>query len=186
MPKLKKAKRPWYTRLTKRTLLLIGVALVLLIGGGFAYAQFRDEQPSDQPVVDDTSEQNDDYINLNPPTEEEKQETEANKKALAEDRPSPPPTSNGKKQVTPVITSATASEVNAYVPGIFEDGGTCTATATRGSQIETTSSSGFENYNTTSCAPLKFSPALSGSGWSVVVSYSSSTAQGKSEAEPVN
>src|SRR3989344_1064338 len=179
MPKLKKAKRPWYTRLTKRTLLLIGVALVLLIGGGFAYAQFRDEQPSDQPVVDDTSEQNDDYINLNPPTEEEKQETEANKKALAEDRPSPPPTSNGKKQVTPVITSVDGGKVYAYVPGIFEDGGTCKATATKGSQTKPAQSTAFANVSDTSCAPISIS--LSGSGWSVVVSYSSSTSQGQSE-----
>ena len=183
MPKVKKAKRPLFSRLTKRPLLVLGVALVLLIVGGLTYSQIKNRQPSDQPAADNTSSQSDDYINLNPPTEQDKQEAEANKKSLAEDQPAPPPASSGKKQVTPFITSASRSEVNAYVPGIFEDGGTCTATATKGSQARTASSNGFANVSYTSCQPIHWS--LPDGSWSVIVSYSSSKAQGKSEPQIV-
>ncbi|HLG91154.1 MAG TPA: hypothetical protein VI336_03305 [Candidatus Saccharimonadales bacterium] len=182
MPKRKKTKWPLFARLTKRPLLTLGVVLALLIGGGLAYAQLKDNQPANQPAGASDN-QSDGYINLNPPTEQDKQDAEANKKSLAEDRPSPAPSSNGKKEVTPIITSVSSSEVKAYVPGIFEDGGKCTATATRGSQTETASSNGFADVSKTSCAPLK-NLSIPGAGWSVVVSYSSSTSQGKSEPWP--
>jgi len=184
MPYHKKTRRPLLARFKKRPLLVLGVVLLLLVTGAIAYTQIRDEETANQPASDASDQESGDYINLNPPTEEDKQETEANKKSLSEDRPSPPPTSNGKKQVTPVITSVDGGKVYAYVPGIFEDGGTCKATATKGSQTKTAKSTAFANVSDTSCAPISIS--LSGSGWSVVVSYSSSTSQGQSEAFEVN
>jgi cytoskeletal protein RodZ len=185
MPKVKKAKRPLFSRLTKRPLLTLGIVLALLLGGGLAYAQLKSNQPSNQPASNASDRQSGDYINLTPPTEQDKNDAAQNKKNLANDTPSPPSTvPDGKKEVTPVITNASTSEVRAYVPGIFEDGGTCKATATKGSQTVTKSSAGFADVNKTSCVPIKWS--LAGSGWSVILSYSSSTAQGKSEAYSVD
>ena len=181
MPKLKKSSRSVFKRFSKRPLLIVGVALVLLVGGGIAYAQFKDSQ---SPGADSSESQSGDYINLNPPTDQEKQQADKNKKSLAEEPSPPPPTSNGKKQVTPQIISASLSEVRAYVEGVFEDGGTCTATATSGTQTKTATSKGFKNVSYTQCEPIGWS-LLSGS-WSVVVSYSSSNAQGNSEAYQVN
>lgn len=177
MTKSRKSKRSLFTRLSKRPLLVVGVALALLIGGGLIYNQLRGSQYANEPSASDT--QSGDYVNLNPPTEQEKQDAEENKKALAEEPSPPAPTSNGKKQVNPEITYADHSEVRAYVPGIFEEGGTCTATATKGTQTETASSKGFKNVSYTQCEPIEWS--LPSGVWSVVVSYSSSTAQGKSE-----
>ena len=182
MPKSKKYKRSLFARFSKRPLLVIVLSLVLLIGGGLAYNQLNDNRSANESAPDSSDTQSGDYVNLDPATEQDKQETEENKKSLAE-APGPPPTSNGKKQVTPLISSADRSEVRAYVPGIFEDGGTCTATATKGAQTETAISKGFKNVSDTQCMPIEWS-LLSG-GWSVVVSYSSSTAQGKSEPSEV-
>lgn len=177
MYKSKRSRRSLFARLTSRPLLLI-VALVLLGIGGVVYNQIRNAPSANKPLAEDI--QSGEYINLNPPTEQEKRDAEENKKALAEDRPTPqPPTSNAKKQVAPEITFADRSEVRAYVPGIFEDGGTCTATATKGTQTQAKSSEGFKNVSDTQCAPIEW--ALSGNGWSVVVGYNSKTAQGKSE-----
>lgn len=154
--------------------------LLLLIGGG-SYIGLKDDNA---PKNDANQTAEEDYINLDPPTEEEKTETEENKKSISEDSPAPPASNNGKKQVTPVITSADRSEVRAYVTGIFEDGGTCTATATKGAQVKTATSSGFADFNKTTCAPITIS--LPDGGWSIVVSYSSSTAEGKSQPYEVD
>ncbi len=182
MSRPKKIKRPLLKRLTKRPV-IVASALILLIGAGLAYNQFKDGKDAYESAASDP--QSGEYINLNPPTEQEKKDAEENKKTLAEE-PSPPapPTSDGKKQVTPEIVSADRGEVRAYVPGIFEDGGTCTATATKGSQTETATSTGFGNVSYTQCEPLKWSLPIG--EWSVVVSYSSSTAKGSSEAFVVN
>lgn len=157
--------------------------MVLLIGGGLAYNQFKDNRATTGSTSSDTQSGN--YINLNPPTDQEKKDAEENKKSLAEEPSPPSPTANGKKQVTPEISSATRSEVRAFVSGIFEDGGTCTATATKaGESSITAAKKGFKNVSYTQCEPIIWS--LPDSGWVVVVSYSSNTAEGQSESQIVN
>ena len=179
MPRPKTTKRSLLKRLTNKPVIAV-LALILLIGAGLAYNQFRDGQDAYDSASSDPQSGN--YVNLDPPTEQEKKDADANKKTLVEEPGTPaPPPSDGKKQVTPEIASADRSEVRAHVPGIFEDGGTCTATATKaGESPITASSKGFGNYSDTKCEPISLS--LPSGGWSVVVSYSSSTAKGSSEA----
>lgn len=171
-------KVPFLHRRWARLILLI---LVLAGGSVLAYAQLRGDKPKD---IESSSSQ-DSYVNLNPPTEQERQATDEHKRDLANQPAPTPPSNGGKKSVTPVITSSTKSEVYAYVPGVFEENGICKATATLGNLTETAASEGFGNVNYTSCAPMKFTPALGSGTWSIVVSYSSATSEGKSNVYKV-
>lgn len=164
--------RPGYRKYFSKRLLPV-VLVLALIAADFVYSQRRDKTPPPQDGQPTAP-----YINLGPPTEEQKNP--------ARDNPNPPPSqtnpSSGKKTVTPVITSADKSEVRAYVPGIVEDGGTCTATFTHGQDTVNASSKAFSNVSYTSCKPITLNGPLNISGkWTVVVSYSSVTSEGKSE-----
>lgn len=146
-----------------------------------------EDGPSNADVA--TAAQEESYVNLDPPTEEEKQQAQNRKDEIvtqSESQSSPPVSPDGKKQVTPVITSADENAVRAYIPGIIEDGGTCTATlAKSGSQTVTVSSEGVANVSQTVCAPSISDKNLSSGQWSVVLSYSSSKSGGKSAAYPL-
>lgn len=93
--------------------------------------------------------------------------------------------SSSKKKVTPVITYASNSSsdkrVFGYVPGIVEGDGTCTFTFSgNGSVVKKTD--GVEDVSKTNCATTP----PSGSGWSVVLAYSSDQAEGISQKVKVN
>lgn len=178
----RKNKKPFYKN---KPWLLIVIVVLLLGGGALAFRQFSNDRNTDQDTTQ-TSDNSENSVNISPPTEEEKKETAENKDSLVQDHPRPAPTNpaDGKKQVTPIITSANGTDVRAYVTGIFEDGGTCTATATKTGQTKTASSTGFADFNKTTCAPIKL--ALSGSGWTVTVNYNSATASGTSAPFEVN
>ena len=148
---------------------------ILIVGAAWAIAAHHDT-PRGSSTNSSTPPN---YVNLNPPTEAEKKDAQANKDNLAQPPSPPPTTSSGKLQVTPVVTSATKTQVSGYVAGVFEDGGSCTATLTKGSQTITGKSSGFADANHTTCAPISLSGVDSGA-WSVVLSYSSAKAEGKS------
>lgn len=166
-----KTKKP---RSKKKIALLVAAAVVLLVGGAFAgWYMLKSDEPAAPPGV-----------KLEPATKEEKSETDAHKDALvkqqqdqsANDSSSP----SGKKQVSVIITNASADSVNAYISGVFEEGGTCSATFTQGGTTVTRTSVGFANVSYTQCAPI--TPDLPNSnGWSVVVSYTSPAAEGRSE-----
>lgn len=113
-------------------------------------------------------------VTLSPPTQEEKKQTDVYKNAIVNDSKATPSASS-KKTSTVFISSASASGVNAYVTGVFEDDGTCTVTATQGSQVFTKSSAGFQNVSYTQCAPISWDAALGSGSWGIVVTYSSST-----------
>src|SRR3989344_1757837 len=167
----RKSRKSWFVR---NRILVIVVTLLLSAGGAWVFNAYS------KPDKTDGATSNGSYINLSPATNEEKQETEAHKNELSQP-PSSTPTSNGKKQITPIITSATQDQVSAYVAGIFEDEGTCTATLTKGSKTVTKTSEGFKNVSYTSCAPINVSGSVTEKGtWNVIVSYSSTTAQGTS------
>jgi hypothetical protein len=169
------ANRNIKSRILSRKALLIAVAvLIILVAGGWGYARWGDNESS-KPTAED-SQGSGDYVNNNPPTDEELQETEQNKQSIIEQS-----SSNISGAITPIITSASRSEVRAYVSGVFEDGGTCTATATKGSQTRTASSEGIADVNKTTCRPMDFSPALTSGSWSVTVTYNSAKGTGKSD-----
>lgn len=169
-----------YPRSNKKrvfTLLLLSMATTGLIVFGYVY------------VTQKNSEDTKKYPGT---TEEEKKETEARKKQLVKDNEAKlnPPGDNDRSihEVSPVITSANKIDnqvvVAAYVPGVFEDGGTCTMTATNNGQTVADQVVGFGNVSTTNCPPFRVdvSKFPFGGSWSVVVSYSSQQSKGVSQA----
>ena len=170
-----KSKRPNLKRLLKYRLLLVPLLLLIIVG--IALARHDKGSPTTtRPVSPPTSSP----VNLNPPTAQEKQETEQHKNEIAQQTTPPPSPTYSKKQATPIITDASRQRVLAYVSGVVENGGTCTATATNGSTTRTTSSQAVYDASTTDCAPLNFSPALGAGTWTVVVAYQSSASYGQS------
>ena len=160
-----------------RNRVLVLIAVLLLLAGG-VWAIRAHNQPAksgDKTPEGGTS------VNLNPPTEEEKQQTEAHKGQISQPSQPAAASNSGKKQVTPIITNASQEQINAYVPGVFEEGGSCAATLTKGNKTVTKTSTGFQNVSYTSCAPINISGQLTERGtWSLVLSYNSTTAEGKS------
>ncbi|MES1986673.1 MAG: hypothetical protein V4440_01340 [Pseudomonadota bacterium] len=126
-------------------------------------------------------------VRLSPPTDAEKASGDQAKDKIVQNKDGEtatpqPTTADGKKLVSVVITDASTANLTAYANGVLEDGGICTATFTQGTTIVTRTSSGFSNVSYTQCAPI--TPNLPTSGnWSVVVSYSSNTAEGTSTAQ---
>jgi Sec-independent protein translocase protein TatA len=122
-----------------------------------------------------------DGVNYGPTTEQERQETEQHKDDLANDTPETPQTdSGGLNVVTPVISYADSQSVSAYIPEVFEEGGTCTAMLLNGSASVTRESAGFGNASYTQCAPIDISGTGAGKGWTVQVEYSSTKSKGSS------
>jgi hypothetical protein len=154
---------------------IVVVALVVLAGAGIAVRHFTTNSVKTTPSG----------VKLTPPTVAEKASGDTTKdQIVAEKNATPTPTQasgNGKKQVTPVISYAGADRLNAYVSGVLEDSGTCTATFTQGTSVITRTSSGFSNVSYTQCAPI--TPNLPAGSWSVIVTYSSANAQGTSQAQ---
>jgi hypothetical protein len=160
-------------KLSRKTLIAGGLVIVLLsaTAGFFVYRHFNSREVPPAP----------EGINLGPATKEEKTQSDNAKDAIVANQEAQQNSSNSssKKTAAVLISSASASNVSSYVTGIFEDGGTCTATFTQAGTTVTRTSEGFKNVSYTQCAPI--SPNLPNAGqWSVVVSYSSSTAEGKS------
>lgn len=171
-----KKHKPTINFKTSKILLLAAVVAVLVVGMVFWLKADRSNAPAAN-----TSPTDEKPYKLEPATEQEKSETEQHKDSLVKP-PAPPPTPGptGKKQVSVVITSAAADNVSAYVSGVLEEGGTCTAVFEKDGQSVTRTSEGFSNVSTTNCAPI--TPSLPGSGtWNLTVSYNSAAAEGKTQ-----
>lgn len=184
-----KSKRLFGLKLTQSKLLLLSVVAIIVLGAGaIAWARYAENdspESSEQSSDSDGSSANSD-VDLSPPTDEDRAETEAHKQDLGNQQNSAS-SSSGKKQVTPVIVNKDKNGASAYVQGVFEDGGTCTATFVHGQDKVTASSKGFKNVSYTSCEPMTLPGPLNIEGdWTVTVTYSSSTAEGKSAPETFN
>lgn len=129
-------------------------------------------------------------VNYGPTTDEEKRADEQHKQDLSNQSDNSQPAS-GTKTVQPVITYAAQSgnqiEVDTFVSGVVEDGGTCTLKLTQGGTTVTKTTQGVRNATTTACPAFFVNRSeLSASGtWTAVVSYSSTTAQGSSSAKTI-
>jgi hypothetical protein len=135
---------------------------------------------------DNPSPQTSNGINYGPPTSTEKQDSQdAKSRDLQDSTSTPSVDSSGKKQVSVQIISASRSSIKANVIGVFEDGGTCTATLNKNGQTKTFTSSGISSSNYTQCEPIALT-GISDGGWSSVVSYSSNTAAGQSQPLTIN
>lgn len=146
----------------------LAIASLIVLGGSVytAYGVTKGDGP-DQPAEITTPDG--EKIVVETTTEVEAKETEEHKKDLAQDNSQKPASSPSL-----VITEANGSVVRFYVNGVFEDGGTCTATATQGPQTVTRTSTGFKNVSYTQCPPIQWN--LPSGSWEVVVKYKSDTA----------
>ena len=156
------------------------VVLAFLISGGIYLFSRGDNAPEIKTPSDTLN------VNTQPATEQEKTETEQHKKEL----PSASDTSistGQKKTVKPIMTDTSNNSVKAYVSGVFEDGGTCTAVFTKDGKTLTKISTGFEYVSYTQCAPINYeSGFLSAGKWTVTVKYSSTVAEGVSEPQTID
>lgn len=170
-------------RKSARKLVLIALStLSILLLAGFGLAKILDDGSGQGTTAGEDA-------SLKPATSEEKQESESRKEEIVEEQKSQnsADSSSDIKSVTVVITEANSTGVRGYVQGIFEEGGTCTATATQGPQTITKTSTGFQNVSYTQCAPINWAPSLSGGSWTVSLSYKSAAASGRtSRAIEVN
>jgi hypothetical protein len=155
--------------LTRKKLLIGVLALGVLSALVFGYLQLRD---SSHAVTSDGE-----SVNLKPATKTEKQEAENKKKEIVQEQQEAAAKTSGSgnsttdSQVT--ITAADEREVRAFVSGIFEEGGTCTAKATQGTKSITAQSEGFGNVSYTQCAPITWPTLLSSGFWNIAFTYQS-------------
>lgn len=170
----------------KHKKLLISVAVIIVVaalGGTYVWHVKAAK-------ADGNSSTSGQKVNLAPPTQADTERDEANKQRIVDESQNGGSSSSGqtsnKKSVTPVISYAGvydgSVQVGSYVPGVFENGGTCTATFTNGSKTVVKTTQGTTNSNSVSCPaitaqPSEFTPKGS---WNVVVSYDSATATGSS------
>ena len=171
-------------RLSKKSLLIVLATTLVVAGGAFALLKTT----PDKPVTATTGS---DGINYGPATSAEKKEAEQNKKQV-EQRvaiQNQAPGNNNSKQrtVQPVIVDANqyneVIEVSAYVPGVVESGGTCTATLQSGDSRIIRAVPGVADATTTRCPifSIKRSELPTGGSWKATVSYTSVAAAGTSE-----
>lgn len=180
----------------KRKLLVLLVVAVLLIAGGvYAYTQQKSESSTPQPT---SSPNPQGAINLEPATEQDKQAVDNTKETTINRSQEPAGQPRGGDRddrgvVKPIITyggqtqPGSPVEVGGYVPGVFEEGGTCTAKFTNGSNTFSKAVKAVRSANSTDCPAMvatfgEFSPK---GNWSVVISYESITSVGTSDGKTI-
>jgi hypothetical protein len=168
------------TKKSKIILFVVGLLVVAAAVVGYSLVNREDKAP--QTAAPES------VINYEPATEDEKQQAEDAKDRIVaqqEAENSDTPTNEGRRTVDPVITYAGTDEVNAFISGVVEDGGTCTLTASQQSKSFTRKSSASRNASTTDCAAFTLSSSdFNNKGeWSVTVSYSSPTSTGTSKPQ---
>src|SRR3990167_9322123 len=124
------------------------VVAILLIGG-FLIAR-NDKTPNTKNPAGELT------VNTQPATEQEKTETEQHKEQLPSASNSTGQNTNDgstntgqKKTVKPTVTDISNNSIKAYVSGVFENDGSCTAVFTKDGKTLTKSSLGFENVKPT-------------------------------------
>lgn len=175
---------------TRSKFIVVGLA-VLVAGSVGTYAYFNS---NDKSLGTQEAEQaGDDFINLNPPTDEEKQAGDKQKASLEDQsrQNSESSQESGIKTVTPIITSWGQADgkvqVAARVPKVLEDGGTCTLTMVRAGKSVSATRKGVSNVSEVSCGYISIpSTKLSSGTWSASVSYSSPVAKGTSKTISIN
>ncbi len=173
------------TQQKKRVKLLVTVAVLVVLAAVsvFVGVKMRTPNTTPQPTPGFTEK-----LDLNPATDQEKQQAEdAKNEIVKKDEQATQQQASNLRTVVPTIIDAGQYgqniEVRAFVSAIYENGGTCTFTFAKGAQKITKTSPGVKDATTTRCTNLSVPKGEFSSGsWSVVVSYSSSTASGSSSA----
>jgi hypothetical protein len=174
------------SRLTRNKKLLIGTGLVVLVASvavGLSVYINR-HRNSTVSVTTDTGQ----TVNYSPATKAERKEANDKKDEIVkeqEQKQADTATPNNKASVKPTITNTTGS-VNAYVSGIFEEGGTCTAIFTKASTTLTKTTPGFQNVSYTQCAPINLETGFLSTGqWTLIVKYDSEKSSGSSDPQTI-
>jgi hypothetical protein len=175
-------------KITKKLIVISATALAVAVVG--VLFTIRANHQASQVVL---APDNTDGINYEPATEEEKQQAEDNKDKLTDriNQESQQPTGS-KRQVNVQITSAEQTgsgeiEIYAYVSGVTENGGTCTALFTKDGEKVAKTSVGVQDATTTLCTPIRFpkTELPSTGNWSIVMGYTSSVAEGSSSPSEI-
>lgn len=175
-------------RITTKRIIILSTLLSSVIIAGSIY--FFASISSNEPTPDSGG------VEYDGPTPQELVETEAHKDEVVkqmdiEKASEQTKSSQAKKNVIPVITNSAQNGNNvlitAYIPGIFEEGGTCKLEVSKDSNTITRSNSAFANATTTDCKPFKLarSDFLSNGNWKVKITYSSKSAQGTSQVSTI-
>ncbi len=163
---------------------LLGLGVLLLVVTLFLVNKQDNASPATSTTPADVAPNT---VKNEPATAEEKAEAENHKDDLVKqmnDEAAGP--ESGTRSVTPVITAinqnGTEITVNAYVGNVFEDGGTCSLTATKNGNTVSKTSQAFANATTTDCAPLRLERASFNEAgeWNFIIKYTSSSSQGSS------
>lgn len=162
----------------KKKIALLLILTIAIAVGAFAYFQMRDNDSAN------------DSINYNPPTKNEREAADSQKDKNIEREKADNNQVSQKAEIVVVDASQYGDtvEVRAYISNIYEDGGSCTATITNGSQTVSRDTKGFKDATTTQCEPFNIPrSAFSSAGdWQAKVSYSSAAAKGESSAQTIN
>lgn len=177
----------------RRTILIVTLIIALVLITVFAYSFFRSPQKKAAGSGSSTSASSTKpagTINLNPPTPAEKQAADSQKDTIIKQQQAANQgTSAGSNQkvVIPSITYADTSEVDAYIPGIVENGGSCTLTAIQNSKSFTKKVVAIADASTTRCQNFNLTQNdFSSTGtWQLTVRYDSSDASGTSAIRTV-
>lgn len=157
----------------KKWLLLVFTIIFILglIGTAYWFNSSKDEpqNPTDTEA-----------INYDPPTDEDAQDVQNRKEEIVKEDQDEQAQSSTKKEITPILTEASKTRVFGYIGGVVEEGGSCTFTFT-GNGTVVKKSGGVADVSKTNCATTP----PNGTGWSVILSYNSITASGKSQARNV-
>lgn len=164
------------------TKIVVLSVIALVIMGSVGYAALHSNEKTPEPTAPKTATTADgEKVNLNPPTEGDKKATDEHKQAIVDknNQQTSGVSNSSTKSANVVISNTSKTGMGAYITNIFEDGGTCTFTATLGSQQPITkTSSGVESGSYTQCAPVTFDSPLSNGDWQLTVSYVSGTTKG--------
>lgn len=176
--------------LSKKT--LISAAIICFLIFGVLYFKIHLKRSSDNnAAVKPTPEA---IINLNGPTEKERQSSESAKSNILNQEKirnsTPTTTESGKRSVTPTITYAgqygSQIEVGGYVGSVFEDGGTCTLTLQKGTYQKTNQVIGIKGASSVDCPVMTFSlSSLEPGTYQATLSYISLTSEGQSTSRTV-
>lgn len=164
---------------------LVAVAVALLVVGAFIIWKKTSSNNSVPKSTEDTAEKKD-TINYDPPSEQDKEDVNNTKERLGEEQSSAPtPSTNGKKNASPVVTSAfddgTNIQVMGFVGGVVENNGQCTYVFTKDSSKVSKTTTAQADASTSRCSTLAFPRAeLTAGSWSVIMNYTSPSAQGSS------
>lgn len=165
----------------KKSLFIISLLVILAIGSTLVWWHLGTQREESITPSEDRT------INYGPPSENERRAGDEIKQEIVKQSESDIAPSNSRESVGVAVTTAeqygSQVEVRAFIQGVIEGGGTCTATFKKDGHTITSSSEAFIDATTSQCKPIFTDRGEfpSGGGWALTVSYDSKGYTGASE-----